>query len=251
MTIENKGEKDFSFNEYTVSITGGGPLTQKLYAQLTNPLYWGSILPHNKATGEVVFAVNKSIQVFTLTFRNHTGKYYFTQEIGNIPIVKDYSASLFQPGLLESQNFSYVVENLDTPMKAAEYTKEKFGFHDRGTCIGQTPTAFFIEGKGDCLSYANFFSYVLSQHGYDVKKVSFKYHDQGVRLGHVVTLFTDRDGQLKYATTPDLRVLRNVSSVDDLIVQEKKRLNIVQLDIKNGIENIMIIPVEDTSSCHG
>jgi len=111
-----------------------------------------------------------------------------------------------------------------------------------------------MEGKGDCLSYANFFSYVLAQHGYDVKKVSFKYHAQGVRLGHVVALFTDSDGQLKYATTPDLTVFRNVSSVDDLIVQEKKRLGIIQLDIKNCeencVENFMIIPVEDTNSCH-
>jgi len=254
MTVENKGVKNYSFNENAVSITGGGPLTQNLYSKLNNPLYWGSIPPHEKKTGEVVFGVNESTQVFSLTFRYNMRKDSFTQEIGNIQEMKDYSSSLFPSGVFESQNFTYVVENLDTPIKAAEYTKEKFGFHNRGTCIGQTPNKFFMEGKGDCLSYANFFSYVLAQHGYDVKKVSFKYHAQGVRLGHVVTLFTDSDGQLKYATTPDLTVFRNVSSVDDLIVQEKKRLGIFQLDIKNCaencVENFMIIPVEDTNSCH-
>jgi len=254
MTIENNGYKNYSFNENAVSITGGGPLTHKLYSKLNNPLYWGSIQPQEKKTGEVVFEVNKSMQVLTLTFHYNMRKDSFTQEIGNIPEVKDYSSSLFPSGVFESKNFTYVVENLDTPIKAAEYTKEKFGFHNRGTCYGQTPNQFFMEGKGDCLSYANFFSYVLAQHGYDVKKVSFKYHAQGVRLGHVVTLFTDSDGQLKYATTPDLTVFRNVSSVDDLIVQEKKRLGIIQLDIKNCeencVENFMIIPVEDTNSCH-
>jgi len=250
MTVENKGYKNYSFNENAVNITGGSPLTHKLYSKLNNPLYWSSILPQEKKTGEVVFGVNKSMQILTITFRYNMRKDSFTQEIGNIPVVKDYSSSLFPPGVFESQNFTYVVENLNTPIKAAEYTKEKFRFHDRGTCYGQTPNQFFMEGAGDCLSYANFFSYVLAQHGYDVKKVSFKYHAQGVSLGHVVTLFTDSDGQLKYATTPDLRVFRNVSSVDDLIVQEKKRLGIYQLDIKNGVENIKIIPVEDTNSCH-
>jgi len=250
MTVENKGYKNYSFNENAVNITGGSPLTHKLYSKLNNPLYWSSILPQEKKTGEVVFGVNKSMQILTITFRYNMRKDSFTQEIGNIPVVKDYSSSLFPSGVFESQNFTYIVENLETPIKAAEYTKEKFRFHNRGTCYGQTPNQFFMEGAGDCLSYANFFSYVLAQHGYDVKKVSFKYHAQGVDMGHVVTLFTDSDGQLKYATTPDLRVFRNVSSVDDLIAQEKKRLGIYQLDIKNGVENIKIIPVEDTNSCH-
>lgn len=154
-------------------------------------------------------------------------------------------------GLLESNDFAYVVKNLDTAEKAAAYTKEKFTFYDRKTCVGHTANEFFTTGQGDCLSYANFFSYVLAQHRYDAKKVSFKYHDdKGTSLGHVVTLFTDKDGQLKYATTPDLRVFRNANSVEDLIAHEQTRLGIKQLDMRNGNPNFVTIPVEDTRSCH-
>ncbi len=250
MTIENLGNTAYQFNENTIGITGGDPITQKLYTQLRNPIHWGSIPPHEKRTGEVVFGVIASTKQFTVTFLNNNNKVILTHEISNIPVVKDYSSSILPAGLLESKDFDYVVKNLDTPEKAAEYTKEKFTFLDRRTCVGQTAYQFFTETEGDCLSYANFFSYVLAQHGYDVKKVSFKYTDRRVRLGHVVTLFTESDGQLKYATTPDLRVFRNVSSVEDLIAQEKKRLGIVELDLKNGNPNFVTIPVEDTSSCH-
>lgn len=250
MTIENLGNTDYQFNENTIGITDGAPMTHKLYTHLRNPIHWGSIPPHEKRTGEVVFGVIASTQQFTVTFLNNNNKVILTHEISNIPVVKDYSTSILPAGLLESKNFTYVVKNLDTAEKAAQYAEEKFTFLDRRTCVGQTAYEFFTVPEGDCLSYANFFSYVLAQHGYDVKKVSFKYTDRRVRLGHVVTLFTDSDGQLKYATTPDLRVFRNVNSVEDLIAQEKKRLGIIELDIKNGTPNFVTIPVEDTSSCH-
>jgi len=173
-----------------------------------------------------------------------------SEKLGTLPAMNYYSSSQLPAGILDSTDFAYVVENLDTAEKTAAYTKEKFTFYDRKTCIGQTPSEFFTERKGDCLSYANFFSYVLSQHGYDVKKVSFKYHEGGNAWGHVVTLFTDRDGQLKYVTTPDQRVFRNVSSIDDLIAKEQTRLEIPTLDIKNGKPNVVTIAVGDLSSCH-
>lgn len=181
-----------------------------------------------------------------ITFAGNVGKVSVPENAES-----EKSAQRAVSALLTSDNFTYIIENLDTPAKAAQYAEEKFSFFDRKTCVGQTANEFFTAGKGDCLSYANFFSYVLAQHGYDVKKVSFKYHDStGTSLGHVVTLFTDDDGQLKYATTPDMTVFRNVNSVEELIAKEQIRLDIKQLDIKNGNPNFVTIPVKDTSSCH-
>jgi hypothetical protein len=181
-----------------------------------------------------------------ITFAGNVGKVSVPENAES-----EKSAQRAVSALLTSDNFTYIIENLDTPAKAAQYAEQKFSFFDRKTCVGQTANEFFTAGKGDCLSYANFFSYVLAQHGYDVKKVSFKYHDStGTSLGHVVTLFTDDDGQLKYATTPDMTVFRNVNSVEELIAKEQIRLDIKQLDIKNGNPNFVTIPVKDTSSCH-
>ena len=44
LTIENLDNiTPFIANETTIGITGGGPITQKLYSKLSNPFYWGSI----------------------------------------------------------------------------------------------------------------------------------------------------------------------------------------------------------------
>jgi len=87
MTIENLGDTDYSFAEDRVRITGGGPLTQKLYEVLTNPFYWSSIPAHEKKTGEVVFSVDESTQHITITFLNDNKQVINTQDIGSIPEV--------------------------------------------------------------------------------------------------------------------------------------------------------------------
>lgn len=85
MTIENTGDADYAFNETSVSINGGGPLTQKLYAQLKNPLHWGSIPSHEKITGEVVFSVMNTPAQYTVSFLDADKTVILRQEIGEVP----------------------------------------------------------------------------------------------------------------------------------------------------------------------
>lgn len=85
MTIENLGDTDYSFTEDHVRISGGGPLTQKMYDVLKNPFYWSSIPAHTKKTGEVVFSVEESTQYITITFLNDNNQVINTQDIGSIP----------------------------------------------------------------------------------------------------------------------------------------------------------------------
>jgi len=243
MTIENLADNGaYSFNEKTIRITGGGPITQKMYTSLTNPMYWGPVPPGDERTGEVVFGVKESTQSFALTFLDTSGKDILTQEIGTIPVVDHYPSQL-DPALLASENFSYVVENLDTPAKAAQYTQEKFIFEDHGKCTSYTPEEFLKVKKGDCKDYATFLSYILAKHGYDAKIVAFKYFVSGARKGHVVTLFTDTDGKMKYATTPDVTIFREVTSVEDLLAKECVRLEVP------SIANYVVLPAGSTDTC--
>lgn len=228
MTIENLANNDaYLFNNKTVLLNGVGPITQKLYTQLTNPLYLGSIPPNDERTGEVVFGVKESTELFTLKFLDNSGKIILTQEIGNI-VEKYYSPLLFPLDLLDSKNFSYVVENLDSPMKAAQYIEAKYTYevHLNTDCTSYSPEEFFQVMIGDCSDVATFLSYVLAQHGYDAKVVIMSYYRDGKHEGHVVTLFTDTDGRMKYATTPDTTIFREVSSVDDLLTKECSRLGV-------------------------
>jgi len=136
------------------------------------------------------------------------------------------SDSGINSALLTSENFTYVVENLDTPVKATQYAQEKFTFVYHDGWVSYSPEIFFKGLKGDCKDYATFLSYVLAKHGYDAKIVSFIYYDHTSRNGHVVTLFTDTDGKMKYVTTPDVTKFREVTSVEDLLAKECVRLGV-------------------------
>jgi len=157
--------------------------------------------------------------------------------------VKDYSSSIFPSGLLESKDFDYVVKNLDTPEKAAQYAKAKFTFKYHDGCISYPPDEFFQGINGDCKDYATFLSYVIAQHGNDAKIIAFSYYKEGVRNGHVVTLFTDTDGKMKYATTPDVTIFREVTSVDDLLAKECLRLGVP------SIANSRVVAAGSLDSC--
>jgi hypothetical protein len=86
MTIENHGANDYTFNEKAVSITGGGPVEEKMYTRLTGQRYWGTIPPNEKRTGDVIFGVQSSTENFTLRFFYHKGQSNFTKELGIIPM---------------------------------------------------------------------------------------------------------------------------------------------------------------------
>ena len=129
---------------------------------------------------------------------------------------------------MESENFSYVVENLNTPQKAAGYAKAKFRYGVHGRCIAWSPEEFFVKQSGDCKDYSAFLSYVLACHGYDAHVLAFHYSDSAP--GHSIAFFTDTDGRLKYLSTPDVTIIRTADSVDDLLEQERARLEITKID---------------------
>ena len=153
------------------------------------------------------------------------------------------TTAVLPSGFLSSRNFSYIVENLDTPVKAAQYTQKKFIFETHGKCTSYSPEEFFMVTRGDCKDYATFLSYLLAEHGYDAKIVAFKYFKGSNRNAHVVTLFTDTDGKMKYATTPDVTLFREVNSVDDLLAKECKRLGV------NSVANFTVLPAGSVDAC--
>lgn len=251
MTMENPADNAVPIDDSIVRITGdgpaGGPLNQKISDVLENPLAWNPIPPHATRTGEIIFGVNGSTSDFTLEFLDSRGNIVLQQEIGEIP-ASDYpqpsSPSDGLPaGLISNRNFSFVVENLDTPLKAAQYTQKKFIFESHGKCTSYSPEEFFTVARGDCKDYATFLSYLIAEHGYDAKVVAFKYYKGSNRNAHVVTMFTDTDGKMKYATTPDVTKFREVSSIDDLFDKECKRLGV------NSVANYTVLPAGSVDAC--
>ena len=92
LTIENRGDKDYTFNENAVSISKGTTVDENLYTKITGHKYWGAIPSHEKRTGEVIFGTGNSTQDYTLTFFYHNHRDSFTQELGTIPM-RDSSSS--------------------------------------------------------------------------------------------------------------------------------------------------------------
>ncbi|MCU0629481.1 MAG: hypothetical protein MUE45_08440 [Methanoregulaceae archaeon] len=242
-TIENLDETaPYVANETTVDITGGGPITQKVYGRLSHPFYWGSIPPKSSKTGEIVFGVKATTEQFTITLRDEQGNTLLTKPIGAIS-TGPYIPSLDDPQLLSATNFSSVIEELDTPEKAAEYADAKFTFTYHDGCISYPPEEFFRLERGDCKDYATFLSYVLAHHGYDAQIVAFKYFKDGKRNGHVVTLFKDTDGSMYYMTTPAVSTIRAVTSVEDLLKKECSRLAIPT------VANYTVVPAGSLDTC--
>lgn len=243
MTIENlAGSESFVANENTIDITGGGPMTQKIYDRVANPFYWGSIPPGGSQTGEIVFGVKESTNQFTLTLLDEKKHVILTIPIGTIS-TGPYLPSIGNTDLLSATNFSSVIESLDTPRKAAEYADARFIFTYHDGCISYPPEEFFRIGKGDCKDYATFLSYALAHHGYDAQIVAFKYFKDNKRNGHVVTLFKDTDGSMYYMTTPAVSKMRWVTSIDDLLQKECSRLGIPT------IANYTIVPAGSVDTC--
>jgi PKD repeat protein len=129
----------------------------------------------------------------------------------------------------DTNSFSSLVKSLDTPAKAAQYTQAHYNFVWHDGCISYPPEEFYRLEKGDCKDVATFLSYIIAQHGYDAKIISFRYSQNGEEEGHVLTLFTDADGKMKYSTIPDVTVFREVTSIDDLLAKERVRLSATEI----------------------
>lgn len=243
MTVENQADHEiFPLNRNTINMTGGSPVTQKFYDELANPLRWGPVPPHQKRTGEVVFGVRESTRTFTLVLLGNSHDTILSRDMGTVPEM-DYSRSLVGRDLLDSTDFSYVVQNLNTAKIAAQYAQAKFTFAPHGKCTSYPPEEFFRLKTGDCKDYATFLSYVLAYHGYDAKIVAFKYYHGSTRYGHVVTLLTESDGSMKYATAPGVSVWRDVTSIEDLFKKECTRLGVPT------IANYTILPPGSVNTC--
>jgi hypothetical protein len=186
--------------------------------------------------------VKESTDQFTVTLLDERGNIILTKPVGTIP-PGPYLPALENPAILTRTKYSSVVESLDTPVKATQYSDAHFTFtfHDR--CTSYPPEEFFRLGKGDCKDYATFLSYVLAYHGYDARIVAFKYFKNSARNGHVVTLFTDTDGAMYYMTTPDVRVLRSVTSIENLLKKECARLGV------QAIANHTVVPAGSLNTC--
>lgn len=225
LTIENPGGQGaYRIDRNTLAITDGGLLNEESQARLNNPLQWGRLEAGDSRSGEVVFGVAESTRPLTLTFLDDQGEAVHTENLGHVS-QGSYVSDTANLALAEG-DFSSVVEVLDTAKKMAHYAQNQFTFTFHTGCISYSPEEFFRLKEGDCKDFATFLSYVLDYHGYDAQLVTFSFYKEGERNGHVITLFTDTDGTMKYITTPDVTVFREVSSFDDLLKKECQRLGV-------------------------
>jgi hypothetical protein len=99
-------------------------------------------------------------------------------------------------------------------------------YHDGS--MSYSPQEFFNCRDGDCKDYAVFASYVLAYHNHYAEIITFTWYDRdGQRNGHVVAIFQDKDGKLKYMSNG--RIMAEVKSVADLLEKEKDRLEAVRI----------------------
>ena len=231
LSIENLNEPGgFVLEEKNIRVVyNEGPdswsITQKMASHIDDPLSPGAIALGETRQGNVVFGIPENTASCTVKIVNNEGDAISNSlEFTDIPTTSAPGVSFGDPELLANKNFTFVVERLNTPEIASQYTNAKFTFGYHDGCKSYPPEDFFRIGMGDCKDYATFLSYVLDHHGYEVNMIAFKYFKNGARNGHVVTLFTDDEGTMYYMTTPDVSILRKVSSLEDLFDKEGERL---------------------------
>ena len=98
------------------------------------------------------------------------------------------SCSGIQLDVEYSEMFSEVVNQLNTPEKLLEYMRDNFTEAWHEGHISYSPEVFFNIKEGGCKELATFGSYVLDQHGYEVKIMCVKL--SGELIGqHALTYF--------------------------------------------------------------
>ena len=123
-----------------------------------------------------------------------------------------------------SEIFSEVVNQLDTPEKLLEYMRDNFTEAWHEGHISYSPEVFFDIKEGGCKELATFGSYVLDQHGYEVKIMCVKLSGELVGQ-HSLTLFRDKDDKLKYITNNMCNIeIIEVESVEEVLACETERL---------------------------
>ena len=225
LTIANQGTGDYELLPSRILLNGDPPDTQTTLL-LDTPVSWGTVPPGEALRGEVVFRVQEVTQKLVLNITGTKGELLLTKELNEGPLIGYATAkSETLRALMQNTDFDDVISRLDTPLLAAKYTNERFTYFNEPYSWHYRPEKFFVTRKGDCCEFSWFFAYALAAHGYDGRMVAFKYYNKdGAQDMHVVAVFTERDGQLRYATIPDLTKFHNASSVDDVLAQEKERL---------------------------
>ena len=125
---------------------------------------------------------------------------------------------------IQETNFEKVVSELTTPEKLLDYIKKNFKWKDCEGHISFTPEEFFYLEEGDCKNLATFGSYVLEQHGYDVKIMCLKLSGE-LKGQHAITVFRGKGNELKYITNniKDIELIE-VESFDDILIRESERI---------------------------
>jgi len=246
LTIQNHRKESYPLTPSKVKLNGHQSHNVGMEERLETPISWGPVQSGGARRGEIVFTPWDVAQELELIIYDIDGTVLFKKELNEGPLTGyDTSKSEKLKALMKNTNFTDVIQQLDTPLLAAQYTNERFTYSEISMTLGYSPEKFFIERKGDCCEFSWFLAYVLAAHGYDAHMLSFKYYNKdGEYDGHVVALFADKDGQLKYATIPDLTKFRNASSVDDVLAREKERL-----EAREIISHLIHQPVS-TDTCH-
>lgn len=121
-------------------------------------------------------------------------------------------------------SFTEVVNQLDTPEKLLEYMKDNFTEAWHEGHISYSPEVFFNIKEGGCKELATFGSYVLEQHGYEVKIMLVELSGE-LKGQHALTYFRDKDDTLKYITNNMCNIeIIKVESVEEILACETERL---------------------------
>lgn len=198
--------------------------TPSSYRLLISNRWNENIIPLNKEQdGEIIFNTPISPNIYSLVIIDKNSTALARCDVETVK-VRDYIpfASDELKTITSIQNLSLLVEQLTTPQKTLDYMRTAFTFETHGTFISYSPEEFLKIKKGDCKDYATFFSYVISRHGYYAEIVDLHYI--GKKGGHVVVIFKDDGGQLKYMSSDKLNGFRSVNSLDELVQKEETRL---------------------------
>lgn len=127
------------------------------------------------------------------------------------------------PSITPTPSFDQIVSSLNTASALESFLKKYFTIKFHDGCESYKPEKFYKLRNGDCKDFATFASYVLDKNGYYAEIVSFTWYTKsGQRNGHVVVIFRDSDGVLRYISNDE--IVGKVDSVEDLLINEKIRL---------------------------
>lgn len=195
----------------------------RYHLHISNPWNENIIDLNKEQNGEIFFNTPVSPNSYSLVINDDNGSALARCDVQTVK-VREYTpfASEELTTITSIQNLSSLVDQLTTPQKTLDYMRTAFTFETHGTFISYSPEEFLKIKKGDCKDYATFFSYVISRHGYYAEIVDLHYI--GKKGGHVVVIFKDDDGQLKYMSSDKLNGFRSVISLDELVQKEETRL---------------------------